>query len=168
MDVTRQVTTNTEIPDPDTLWAPVNQLSQSPAFPGATFTDVVRANADTLYSTLWFDATQEPVVIHVPDSSGRYHLLPMVDIWTDVFASPGKRTTGRAEQTVAIVGPSWQGEIPHDVEMIRSPTAVGWMIGCTQTDGKADYANVNEFQAWPDRGSPFGLGQGLHACQRQI
>ncbi|MCR9294350.1 MAG: DUF1254 domain-containing protein [bacterium] len=146
MDVTRQVGTNTEYPDPAELSAPVNQFAHAPTFPDATFTDVVRPNADTLYSSLWFDVTQEPLVIHVPDSGGRYYLLPMIDMWTDVFASPGKRTTGTAEQTFAIVGPNWKGKLPEDVEMIRAPTSVGWMIGRTQTDGRADYANVHEFQ----------------------
>lgn len=42
------------------------------AFPDATFTDVVRANADTLYSSLWFDVRREPLVIGAPDSGGRW------------------------------------------------------------------------------------------------
>lgn len=147
MDVTRQVGTNCEAANGAKMCAPLNQFANVPAFPDAAFTDVVRPNADTLYSTIWFDVTREPLVIHVPDSGGRYYLLPMLDLWSDVFASPGKRTTGTSEQTFAIVGPRWKGEIPKGVEEIRSPTGVGWMIGRTQTDGKADFANVHEFQA---------------------
>ncbi|WP_199186917.1 DUF1254 domain-containing protein [Blastopirellula marina] len=147
MDVTRQIGTNCATPDPANMAAPMNQFANAPAFPDATFTDVVRANADTLYSTLWFDVSQEPLVIHVPDSNGRYYLLPMLDMWSDVFASPGKRTTGDGEQTLAIVGPHWSGDLPQDVEMIRAPTSVGWIIGRTQTNGKADFANVHQFQA---------------------
>lgn len=147
VDVTRQVMTNTEVADPANMISPVNQFVHVPAFPDATFTDVVRANADTLYSSLWFDVSEEPLVIHVPNSGGRYYLLPMIDMWTDVFASPGSRTTGNAEQTFAIVGARWKGELPQDMDMIRAPTDVGWMIGRTQTDGKDDYENVHEFQS---------------------
>jgi hypothetical protein len=118
-----------------------------PEFPDATFTDVVRAKADTLYSFLWFDVSKEPLVIDVPDSGGRYYLLPMLDMWTDIFASPVKRTSGTGPQTYAITGPGWQGRLPTDVTEIKAPTAEGWMIGRTQTNGKKDYDAVHQFQA---------------------
>ena len=74
--------------------ASMNQFAHRRTFPDPKFTDVVRPNADTLYSSLWFDVAKDPLIISVPDSGGRYYLLPMLDMWTDVFASPGKRTTG--------------------------------------------------------------------------
>ena len=89
MDVTRKVQSNSEVSDTKTKHAPINQFYHAPEFPDATFTDVVRANADTLYSFLWFDVTREPLMLDVPDSGGRYYLLPMLDMWTDIFASPG-------------------------------------------------------------------------------
>ena len=126
--------------------APMNQFSHAAVFPDATSTDVVRPNADALYSTLWFDVTREPLVIKVPMADRRYYLLPMLDMWSDVFASSGERTTGTGVQTFAIVGPSWSGTLPSGIEAIRSPTGMGWMIGRTQTIGKADYDTVHKFQ----------------------
>ena len=127
--------------------ASMNQFAHRRAFPDPKFTDVVRPNADTLYSSLWFDVAKEPLIISVPDSGGRYYLLPMLDMWTDVFASPGKRTTGTAARRFGLVGPDWDGDLPRDIEPIRAPTSAGWVIGRTQTNGKADFDAVHEFQA---------------------
>ena len=144
MEITRRVGTN--VAQPEGLRAPVNQIANVRAFPDASFTDVVRPNADTLYSALNYDVSKDPMVFSVPDSGARYYLLPMLDMWTDVFTVPGKRTTGTGAQTFAVVGPHWQGQLPKGVEAIRSPTSIGLMIGRTQTNGKADYAAVHKFQ----------------------
>jgi hypothetical protein len=148
MEVTRRVSTNVEAPDQKSgIRAPVNQFAHAAVFPDDKFDAVVRPNADTLYSSLWFDVTLEPLVITVPDSGGRYYLLPALDMWTDVFTSPGTRTTGNGAQRFAIVGPHWQGRLPAGMPAYVSPTPVGWMIGRTQTNGVADYAAVHQFQA---------------------
>ncbi len=125
----------------------MNHFAHRPSFPDAGFTDVVRPNADTLYSILWFDVGSEPLVIDVPDSGGRYYLLQMLDQWSDTFASPGSRTTGDGAQRLVLAGPGWQGQLPQGAMLIRSPTASGWIIGRTQTNGVADYAAVHRFQA---------------------
>ena len=146
MEMTRRVTRN--VADGSHFGkVPMNQFGNLPAFPDATFTDVVRPNADTLYSFMWFDVSKEPLLISVPDSGGRYYLLPMLDMWTDVFESTGKRTTGTNAQLLAIAGPGWQGSLPAGAKLIHSPTAIGWIIGRTQTNGKADYDAVHKFQA---------------------
>ena len=131
MDVSKQVSTN--VREPNGLTAPINQLAHGRTFPDPSFTIVVRPNADTLYSSLNFDVSKEPLIITVPDSGGRFYLLPFLDEWTDVFAVPGKRTTGTTALTFAIVGPNWRGELPADIKRYDSPTAFGWMGGRTQT-----------------------------------
>ena len=99
MDITRAKSTN--VPRPDNFVAPVNQFVHVRAFPDASFKDVVRANVDTLYSSAWLDLSQEPIVLSVPDTNGRYYLMPMIDAWTNIFASPGKRTTGKVHGAAA-------------------------------------------------------------------
>ena len=148
MDVTRKVATNVAAPSPvGGIHAPLNQFAHVPVFPDASFTAVVRPNADTLYSSLWFDVSKEPLLVSVPDSHGRYYLLPLLDMWTDVFSVPGTRTSGNGAQQFAIVGPDWKGKLPAGVTMYRSPTPGGWIIGRTQTNGVADYTAVRQFQA---------------------
>lgn len=138
-ELTRRVRVGTV---PETM----NRIQHRREYVDAGFTEVVRPNADTLYSTLWFDVSQEPLAIGVPDSGGRYYLLPMMDLWTDVFAAPGSRTTGNDAQLIVIAAADWQGQVPDGAILLRSPTAVGWMIGRTQTNGPADYRAVHQFQ----------------------
>ncbi|MFG1466619.1 DUF1254 domain-containing protein [Xanthobacter sp. DSM 24535] len=145
MEVSGKVSTNVAEPPGNTA-APVNQFGNAQAFPDPSFTVVVRPNADTLYSSLVYDVSKEPLIVTVPDSGGRYYLLPMLDKWSDVFAVPGSRTTGNGAQTFAIVGPGWRGELPAGVTRYDSPTAGGWIGGRVQTNGKADYAAVHAFQ----------------------
>ncbi|MEE8624932.1 MAG: DUF1254 domain-containing protein [Acidiferrobacterales bacterium] len=144
MEVTRRVSTNVEAPVG--AFAPMNQFAHLGAFPDHTFKYVVRPNADTLYSIVWFDVSKEPQVLSVSDTGGRYYMLPMLDMWTDIIAAPGSRTSGTKAANFAIVGPKWQGDLPDGVELVRSPTNVGWIIGRTQTNGAADYKNVHRIQ----------------------
>ncbi len=144
MDVTRQKTSN--VAAPAAFAAPVNQFVNVAAFPDASFKDVVRANVDTLYSEAWLDLSKEPMVLSVPDTRGRYYLMPILDAWTNVFASPGKRTTGTKAGSYAIVGPRWQGTLPKGVRELRAPTDMVWIIGRTQTNGPKDYAAVHALQ----------------------
>ncbi|MGA7264310.1 MAG: DUF1254 domain-containing protein, partial [Stellaceae bacterium] len=145
MELTRRIVTNVA-DNRQFSKAPMNQFANVPTFPDATYTDIVRPNLDTLYSLMWFDVSKEPLLISVPDSGGRYYLLPMLDMWTDVFQSTGKRTTGTSAQLLAIAEPRWQGPLPAGAMLVHSPTAIGWIIGRTQTNGKADYDAVHKFQ----------------------
>lgn len=145
MDVTRRQATNA--PAGQTVGrGPANEFVHIRTYPPAEFKDVVRPNFDTLYSIAWLDLTNGPLLVSVPDTAGRYYLLPLLDMWTEVFAVPGKRTTGTTAKTFAVVPPKWDGELPDGVERIDTPTPQVWIIGRIQTNGAADYAAVNSLQ----------------------
>src|SRR5262249_50074298 len=143
MDITRKQFTNVEA-GKEFGKGPMNTFANVPAYPPADFKGVVRPNFDTLYSVCWLDMTEEPVVVSVPDTAGRYYLLPMLDMWSDVFASPGWRTTGTKAANYLVVPQKWKPEIPREkliadyklpaeTQIINAPTAYVWIIGRTKT-----------------------------------
>lgn len=146
MDITMKQTTN--VPDATTaaMRAPVNQLAHFRTYPKADSRDVVRFNFDTLYSSAWIDLSKEPMILTVPDTHGRYYLMPTLDMWSDVFSSVGSRTTGTRAGNYAYVAPGWQGQLPAGVVEIKAPTSTIWLLGRIQTNGPSDYENVHKLQ----------------------
>lgn len=145
MEMTRRILTN--VAEPVGTRAPMGQIIKLRHYPDASFRDVTAPNADTLYTTAFFDVGQEPWVFSIPDMKGRYFLMPMLDGWTNVFQVPGKRTTGTGAQTYAITGPGWKGSLPAGVKEYKSPTNIVWLLGriyCTGTP--EDYAAVHKLQ----------------------
>jgi len=81
----------------------------------------------------------------------------MLDMWTDVFASPGWRTTGTEAGNFVVAPPGWRPDLrdrfieefklPKDTQRIDAPTPYVWIIGRTKTDGAADYDAVHRIQA---------------------
>ena len=145
MEITRKQLTN--VTKTEGIHGPMNTFANIPAYPTAEMKAVVRPNFDTLYSSAWLDLSKEPVIVSVPDTQGRYYLLPMLDMWTDVFASPGWRTTGTQAGNYAVVPPGWTGSLPPGVGRIDAPTAYVWIIGRIKTDGPQDYDAVHKLQA---------------------
>ena len=110
MDVTPQAAHERRARQGDSA-GPMNTFANVPAFPPADMRVVVRPNFDTLYSSAWLDLTKEPMIVSVPDTGGRYYLLPMLDMWTDVFASPGWRTTGTQAGNFLVTPPGWRPDL---------------------------------------------------------
>jgi hypothetical protein len=127
-------------------FGPPNEFHHFRAFPTADFRNVVRPNFDTLYSSAFLDLTAGPVILHAPDTDDRYYMLPLIDMWTDVFANPGKRTTGTDAKDFVVTGPGYTGELPDGLPVIAAPTPYVWIIGRTQTNGPADYDAVHKVQ----------------------
>jgi hypothetical protein len=156
MDISRKQFTNIE-PGKEFGKGPMNMFVSVPEYPPANFRGVVRSNFDTLYSIAWLDLTKEPMIISVPDTGGRYYLLPLLDMWTDVFASPGWRTTGTQAGNFLVTPPGWRPDLrerfveefrlPKDTQRIDAPTPYVWIIGRTKTDGPPDYPAVHRIQA---------------------
>ena len=145
MEMTRRVLTN--VAEPEATRGPMGSIIRLREYPNASFRDVTAPNADTLYTTAFFDLSAEPYVLSLPDMADRYALFPLLDGWTNVFEVPGKRTTGTGPQTYAITGPGWTGSLPEGVVEYRSGTNLVWLLGriyCTGTP--EDYDAVHKLQ----------------------
>ena len=145
MEITRRVMTN--VAKPEGSKAPMGQFARLRNYPAVDDHSVTAPNADTLYTLTWLDVSKEPWVLSIPDMKDRYYLFPMLDMWTNVFQDPGKRTTGTKAQKYAITGPGWSGTLPAGVTEYKSPTGTVWVLGriyCTGTP--ADYNAVHALQ----------------------
>lgn len=138
MDITRRKMTDGSKPET----AAPNTFIHKSTFPDASFRDVVRPNADTYYSTGWLDLKAEPMILSVPNTHGRYYMMPLIDAYTNVFSSPGTRTTGNEAHTFIITGPGWSGNIPAGMEQIKAPTDMVWIIGRVQVNSVSDGQKV--------------------------
>jgi hypothetical protein len=145
MDLTRRQFINLD-PKQNPIGGPANAFAHMRAFPTAEMRAVVRPNFDTLYSSAWLDLTGGPIVVSTEDTDGRYFMLPMLDMWTDVFAVPGKRTSGTGAAVYVVTPPGWRGELPAGLQRIKAPTPYVWIIGRTQTNGVEDYDAVRAVQ----------------------
>ena len=88
----------------------------------AAETGYVSPNVNVLYGFGFADLGQEPYILTVPDSDGRYFMIELVDMWTNAFAYPAGGASGYKGGKFALVGPGWQGELPPDVKRIDSAT----------------------------------------------
>jgi len=145
MDLTQEQ--GTAAPTAGEITAPMNQFAVMTKYPDASFRAVPRTGLDTLFATAWADLDKEPLVLSVPDTDGRYYVIALFDMWSNVFTSMGKRNTGTGAANFLIAGPRWQGTPPAGVkDVFRAPTRFVWVNGQMQANGPQDYAVVNALQ----------------------
>lgn len=80
----------------------------------------VGVNHDTLLAVGWLDLSKGPLVLHVPDFSGRYYSVQFTDPFNVDFAYVGTRTTGTRAGDYLVTGSGWQGTVPRGMKQISS------------------------------------------------
>ncbi len=141
MDATKKKITNVEAPIPG-MAAPLNQITISTSFPPQNQTIIVRPNADTYYTLGFFDLSKGPIVLTIPVTNDVYYLLPMLDAFTNVFASPGKRTGVTKGGIFLLNGPDWKDSLPAGMKGIKAPTNLIWLIGRFQVNNDKQGAQI--------------------------
>ena len=146
MDMYRLRDYYTAGPRPGGLNSPINQFTHARVLMDDKYTGGQYPNIDTLHSSVWLDLAKEPQILHIPDTKGRYYLVPLVSAYNEIFASIGARTKGYGAKTYAIVGPNWKGVLPKDVEEVRSPTNVVWVFIRNLISGPEELDAVHTLQ----------------------
>ena len=137
MDATETSATNTE--EAVTGKAPVNQFIHSVALANAQFRNVVTPNVDTIYSQVWYDLSEEPMVYELPKTD-RFCKVQVLDGWTNTAAVLDKAGA------YAITLSTWEGELPEGVTRIDVPTSMAWSITRIVLSGEEDLPNVYAIQ----------------------
>ena len=137
MDATETSATNTE--EAVTGKAPVNQFIHSVALANAQFRNVVTPNVDTIYSQVWYDLSEEPMVYELPETD-RFCKVQVLDGWTNTAAVLDKAGA------YAITLSTWEGKLPEGVTRIDVPTSMAWSITRIVLSGEEDLPNVYAIQ----------------------
>ena len=134
MDATEISATNTE--EAVTGKAPVNQFIHSVALANAQFRSVVTPNVDTIYSQVWYNLSEEPMVYELPETD-RFCKVQVLDAWTNTAAVLDQAGA------YAITLSTWEGELPEGVTRIDVPTS----MACGDCGGttKERYLEILEF-----------------------
>jgi hypothetical protein len=136
---------------------PVNTLYAGPdtASTSARGSGLMATGAsDLLYLAGYLDLSRGPLVLHVPDFSGRYYSIQFTDPSSGAdFAYVGKRTTGTQAGEFLITGPGWQGSLPQGMKQISSPRNSVLVFGRALVDSDngvaAVYALTKQVQLTP-------------------
>ncbi|MFT4064779.1 DUF1254 domain-containing protein [Paraburkholderia sp.] len=133
--------------------APFNTLRHAQALPPIGAANPPQPSLDTLDSTGWLDIGDEPVILSLPDSHGRYVDARVLDMWTNVVWSTGPQfaagtagARGLRAQTIAFVGPGWKGELPKGAKRVDVPTRNAWVSVRIQSNGARDLTAVRKLQ----------------------
>jgi hypothetical protein len=130
--------------------APVNQFAYGGALASPGSQVIVRPDPDTIYANACLDLSSQPLILHVPNTGGRFYLMALFDAYSNQFVSVGSRATGNGEGNVLIVGPDWSGSYGSLHEsfagVIYAPTNAVWLIGRTFINGRRTWLPQSPFR----------------------
>jgi len=125
--------------------APVNMFGFAARLAGPS-DKFVSINNDSMFAIAQVYITDEPQVLHVPDTQDRYYVMQMVDAWSNNFAYVGKRGTGTKEGYYLLAGLGWKGDVPDGMVKIQVPSKVFSIVGRYSADGPNGVQEVRKLQ----------------------
>ncbi len=129
--------------------APFNVIKNEAKLADPSDTTVVSPNSDTLYSFIWTDVREEPIVLSVPEMDGdRYYSFQLIDLYTFNFDYIGTRTGFDQGGTFLVAGPAWDGTVPAGITQdFRCETEYLFCLVRTQLFNQEDLDNVKAIQS---------------------
>ena len=141
---------NTFYTEPQALFSEPLKISLPP---GSSKLMTVGVNHDTLLKVGWLDLSKRPVVLHVPDFSGRYYSVQFTDPFDVDFAYVGTRTTGTRAGDYLVTGPGWHGTLLQGMKQISSPDnsvlVIGRILVYRDSDVPTAYRLAKQIQVAP-------------------
>ena len=109
--------------------------------------EFVSPNNDTMYLLAMCDVRHGPLVLHVPDTHGRYYVLQFVDAWSNNFAYIGHRATGTAAGDFLLTAAGAPPvDAPPGMRVVTAPTGLFAIVGRVAVSGPADVPAVHALQ----------------------
>jgi hypothetical protein len=124
----------------------VNRFNHFRKLADAKDRTVVLPNSDTLYSMAWIDLRRGPQVIHTKKGTKRFHVLELMDPYSENFANIGSPRGARPDGDYLVVRKKWKGKKPRGLKLIRSPYDRIWIIGRTLVLSQKDLPRVHKVQ----------------------
>lgn len=141
---------NTLFTEPQGLFADPLHTSLPP---GSSNLMTVGVNHDTLLTVGWLDLSKGPLVLHVPEFSGRYYSVQFTNPFNVDFAYVGTRTTGTNAGDYLITGPDWNGQVPSGTKKVsshdNSVLVIGRVLVYSDSDVLIAYNLAKQIQVVP-------------------
>jgi len=126
---------------------PINVLVHSPYLaPAGDEKGMCCPNQDTVYSVAHLDMGTQPLVLSIPKIEDRYYTFQITDAFTNNVAQLGTRTIGDGDRQYLLVSPSWTGETPKGMELLRFDTNEGLILLRLLIKDKSDYPALHAVQ----------------------
>ena len=143
MDATYKKMTNTV--KATSLQAPVNQLVHAEQLATSEFKNVVTPNVDTIYSQVFFDLSENAVVLEMPKTD-RFCTAQVMDAYTNTITVIDASAFESDKEKFIFTGKDFEGTIPENMTEVKSPTSLVWILIRTICFNRADEENVHAIQ----------------------
>jgi hypothetical protein len=139
---------------------PLNTLyavRESPSQSAASGSVIATGADDLLYLGGWLDLKGGPLLLHVPEMTGRYFSLQFTDPGSGAnVAYVGTRTTGSAAGDFVLCERGWAGRAPEHANRVELPHRAALVLGrvfvADDDDRDAAYALAQQIRLRPAPG----------------